>query len=243
MAILTIDNTRTAGNFFDNIFNDTMLVHEYDLNYLDEIKEDLNINDKTLLYINENTSIIKNYNQKYKHKYNYINTDTLNNYINPLYEKIYNEQYKTMFTLTPEQFKQYCDFIQEHKNHLYDIVDKKQKYGTIEGGIILEYKINYNYEDKLPFFKFVKCLACNITEELNDKTKNFVLDDKLLLSYDNHCKFGVKFDKVEFYRFMEIYHEYKEPLIINFISTGGIGNTVIVKTNEYIFDITNIDNW
>ena len=51
-----------------------------------------------------------------------------------------------------------------------------------------------------------------------------------------------KFDKIEFYRFMEIYNEHKEPLIIKFMGTG-LGDIIIVQTKDYIYDITNIDRW
>ena len=236
MTKLVIDNTRKSGNFFDNINNYNMFVDEYMISDLSEIKDI--VKDTDNFYLVEDDS----YNElddKFKLKYDYINTETLDKFINPEYEKLYKTNYKTMFRLSKEEFKQYIKFCQDHRKCLYE--DGKSKFGTIGGGICLEYHINYNNEEYLPFFKFVKCYGCNFTEKITNS--DIKLEDKNFENaYENHVKYGNKFDKIEFYRFMEIYKEYKEPLIVVFEGTG-LGNIITVKTKNYIYDITNTDSW
>ena len=237
---LVIDNTRRSGNFFDNLLNDNMLVSVYNINKNTDLNELIQENDNFYFQENDNTlnTFIKN-----NSKYDYINEKNLNNYINPFYEKLFNEQYKNIFLLSLSQYKQYKDFYQEHKKCLIDVNTGKHKFGSIGGGIVIEYKIK-NIEDNNLFVCniYVKCLNCEIKNELI-YTTDIKVSDNLLSSYASNCKYGFKFDKVEFYRFMEILNDHKyEDLIISFMSTG-LGNIITVQTKDYIYDITNIDNW
>ena len=235
---LIIDNTRTSGNFFDNILNDNMLVSVYNIN-------DKNLNDiiniikdtDNFLFINNN-----DYND-YNHynKYDYINNNTINDYINSEYENLY-INFNNMFKLSESQYKQYIDFYNEHKKCLIDQKTGRHNFGTIGGGIVQEYKIK-KIEDKTFIYNiYVKCLQCNNVKELIT-TDNINITDDFKKSYELKHKFNSKFDKVEFYRFMEIYNEYKnEDLTVGFINTG-LGNIINVKINDFIYDITNIDAW
>ena len=256
MNTVVIDNTRRSGNFFDNINNFNMIVNEYDISDLSEIKDI--VNDDDIFYIIKNNiktdisdklknklsdtgetkfEIIK-YNDNNKHKYDYITDENLKSYENPEYEKMFNEIYKSMFQLTKNEYKHYLNFCNKHKKCLKN---KDINPANIESGICLEYHVNYNYEEYLPIYKIVKCYECKTEERLTDSDIELT-DDNFEQSYYTHLKYSVYLDKVEFYRFMEIYKEYKEPLIITFIPTG-IGEVVLVKTKEFIYDITNIDNW
>ena len=236
---LVIDNTRKSGNFFDNILNDNMLISVYNIN-------DKNVSD----VINEikdsdNFSFIDYYDYNlYSHnKYDYINDNNINDYVNPEYEDLYKNKYNNMFMLTLPQYKQYIDFYYDHKKCLIDKKTGRHKFGTIGGGIVKEYKIK-NIEDSSFIFNiYVKCLTCNDEKELLTTYNIDEITDELKTSYDVECKYGHKFDKVEFYRFMEIFNEYKnEDLTVCFMSTG-LGNVITVQTNEFVYDITNIDKW
>ena len=235
---LIIDNTRTSGNFFDNMLNNNMFVTVYDINDSTNINDIVKNDDN--VYIQETDYELNSYD--YKLKYDYINNDNIQEYINKEYELLYNEQYKNMFTLSLSQYKQYVDFYNNHKKCLIDEKTGRHKFGTIGGGIVKEYYIKNIEDNSFVIDIHVKCLDCNDDEILQNKS---VIDvnDNLINSYDLECKYGPKFDKVEFYRFMEIYNEYKgEDLIIGFMSTG-LGNLITVKTNEFEYNITNIDNW
>ena len=234
MYILTIDNTRTAGNFFDNIANFNYLATEYpyinikDLNLYVKNEDHFVVSDEYKPFIEYNNGIMK---------YDYINNDNIEEYKKefPYYLKLYNNLNNNMFILTKEQYQQYIDFLDEHKQCLLNNDD-------INNGIVLEYHINYSTEELLPFFNYVKCYICGTEYELKDNNKEVELSDKIFNSYEIFLKYKNKFDIVEFFRFMEIYNEYKEPLIIRFINTG-IGNSITVQTKEFIFNISNVDNW
>jgi hypothetical protein len=55
--LLIADNTRTAGNFFDNMFNDNFIVYEYDIDEnsefdLNEFCDNLNIDKNDVKIMN-----------------------------------------------------------------------------------------------------------------------------------------------------------------------------------------------
>ena len=43
-------------------------------------------------------------------------------------------------------------------------------------------------------------------------------------------------------RFIEIYNEYKSPMIISFMGTG-LGNIITIKVKDFVFDITDNSHW
>ena len=231
--LLVIDNTRSAGNFFDELLNYNMLVTEYDIDNIKSISldKDDNIIIDTYLSFEEDP--------RYNHmeKYDYINEYTFETYKNDEYEQLFKAKYKKMFSLTKSQYKQYYDFVKEHKSCLSDNKD---------GRLILEYHIKNNEDSLLVFDKFVKCNICNDTVELINKpkeNKSDEFDKEFLDSYNLFSKYRNLFSKIEFYRFMEIYNEYKdEEIIVSFEETG-IGSSIYVRTNEYIYNITDIDCW
>ena len=238
---LVIDNTRTSGNFFDNILNNNMFVKLYNIKEGTELKDLINESDN--FYFQENDYTLDVYD--YMYKYDYVNNETLDNYINDEYEKLYNEKYKDMFTLTLSQFNQYINFCLEHKKCLVDIKTGKHRFGLVNNGIRKEFKIKNVEDNNLFLFKtFVKCLYCNAEIELiNNQGSESDISDDIKNSYEIECKYGFKFDKVEFYRFMEIYNDHKnEDLTITFTNSG-LGHVITVQTNEYIYNISNIDNW
>lgn len=238
---LVIDNTRTSGNFFDNILNNNMFAKLYNIKEGTELKDLINESDN--FYFQENDYSLEAYD--YMAKYDYIIEENLEDYINPEYEKLYNEKYKDMFKLTLSQYNQYTEFCGEHKKCLVDSRTGKHRFGAISGGITREFKIKNVEDNNLFLFKtFVKCLYCNDEIELiNKPEEKNELSDEIKNSYDIECKYGFKFDKVEFYRFMEIYNDHKnEDLIVTFMPTG-LGSVVSVKTNEFEYNITNIDSW
>lgn len=238
---LVIDNTRTSGNFFDNILNDNMFVSVYDIN--DKNNPDIMISefDKNFYFQNNDYSL-RNYDNI--SKYDYINENNIDEYINDEYEILYKEKYKNMFKLSLTQYKQYLDFYNEHKKCLIDEKTGRHRFGTIGGGIVKEFKIKNVEDNNLFLFKtYVKCLTCEKEIELINNPETDDIDDKLKDSYELECKYGPKFDKVEFYRFMEIYNDHKyEDLTVTFMSTG-LGNFVTVFTKDYDYNITNIDIW
>lgn len=239
---LVIDNTRNSGNFFDNMLNDNMFVTVYDIFENTDIHELIHENDYAyfqnfdydLMYFDNTT------------KYDYINENNIDEYINSEYETLYKEKYKDMFKLSLSQYKQYLDFYNEHKKCLIDEKTGRHKFGTIGGGITKEYKIKNVEDNTLFLFKiYVNCLDCKSEKELLNinSSNNEDIDDKIKTSYELECKYGPKFDKVEFYRFMEIYNDHKyEDLTIEFMATG-LGNIIIVKTKDFEYNITNMDCW
>ena len=179
-------------------------------------------------------------------KYNYINEDNLN-----LYEtdalNIFYEEHSTMFTLSENQYYQYLVFCKEHKDCLRDKKTGRHKFGTIGGGISIVYKI-YS-KDKID--KYIICHACNkeiqLTNELPDNLDILNKDINILKEdYESFCKYKPKFNKVEFYRFSEIWKEYvedkNEEIVISFMGTG-LGDLKNIKTKEFSYDITDTSNW
>ena len=170
---LIIDNTRTAGNFFDNILNDNMFVSVYNINENEDISDIINIhNTDNLLF--ENNYIDTTYTVN-SNKYDYINNKTISNYKTLENEKLYN-YLNNMLMLSISQYKQYLDFYNEHRKCLIDEKTKKHNFGTIGGGITIEYKIK-NIEDSFIFNKYVRCLKCNEFKELIKEDNINITDD------------------------------------------------------------------
>jgi hypothetical protein len=99
MYTLTIDNTRTAGNFFDNIANFNYLATEYpyinikDLNLYVKNEDHFVVSDEYKPFIEYNNGIMK---------YDYINNDNIEEYKKefPYYLKLYNNlNNKKLFNL------------------------------------------------------------------------------------------------------------------------------------------------
>ena len=218
MKTIVIDNTRNSGNFFDNINNYNFIVKEYIIDDNNQIKnEDI-------------TSSLK---------YSYINNKTLKDFINDQYDKIFNERNDNLFKMTSTEYANYKEFSLNHKNCRVDNKTKNHKFGSTGGGINILYKINYNFEESLPLIVpyNIECLMCHKTESLeSNKSKTY-------FDYNEYIQYYIpKFDKVEFYRFMEIYNEFKKPLIIKVMNTG-LSPIFIIEVDNFIFDITNTDNW
>ena len=234
--LLIIDNTRSAGNFFDNLLNDEMIVTEYDIDNIQSIS--LDDNDKVV--INTYLDYYDDPRYNFIDKYDYINAKTYPSFKTDEYENLYNELYKKMFLLTKSQYKQYYDFVQDHKKCL------NNNESTIGGRICLEYHIRNTEDSPIVFDCFVKCNYCDDIIKLEDnfkedKSENY--DKKLLDSYELFIKYGTYFNKIEFYRFMEIYNDYKdEEIIVSFTPTG-LGNLINIKTKEFIYNITDIDSF
>ena len=237
---LVIDNTRRSGNFFDNLLNDNMFISVYDISDNTDINELIHENDYAY-FQNSNYDLMHFDNTS---KYDYINENNIDEYINSEYETLYKEKYKDMFKLSLSQYKQYLDFYNEHKKCLIDEKTGRHKFGAIGGGITKEYKIKNVEDNNLFLFNiYAKCLECDSEKELENINSIDDIDDKVKESYELECKYGPKFDKVEFYRFMEIYNDHKyEDLTIGFMATG-LGHMVFVRTKDFEYNITNIDSW
>ena len=71
-------------------------------------------------------------------------------------------------------------------------------------------------------------------------------EDKLLKDYENYCKYGPSFSKVEFYRFNAIWEEYVEgkgeQIEVGFMGTG-LGYLISVQTSDFRYEITDSSNW
>ena len=176
-------------------------------------------------------------------KYDYINDKTLDQYMNNALEAVYPYN-KNMFKLTENQYKHYLKFLKDHKDCRIDKETGKHKFGTIGGGLSIIYKSNDQWD---LFDKYVKCHGCSIEEKLKDTNIELdISEDKLQNDYEDYCKYGPSFNKVEFYRFNEIWNEYLEDkgeqLEVDFMGTG-LGHTINVKTKDFSFDITDISNW
>lgn len=176
-------------------------------------------------------------------KYDYINNDTLEQYKTEALEKVY-PIHQNMFKLTPNQYKHYLKFSEEHKDCRVDKETGRHKFGTIGGGLSIIYRTN----DKWDIFdKFIKCYGCDIEEKLEDTDIELDIPaDKLQKDYENYCKYGPSLNKVEFYRFNEIWEEYVEEkgeqLEVGFMGTG-LGELISVKTKDFIYSITDTTNW
>ena len=178
-------------------------------------------------------------------KYDFINENNLVDYQTDSLEYAY-EIHQTMFNLTKYQYKRYLAFIGKHHDCLVDSKTYKPKFGAIGGGISIIYKTTDKSNIEI-LDKFVKCYGCNDIEQLIDEDIDFnISDEELEIKYQNYCKYPNKLNKVEFYRFNEIYEEYvenkKEQLEIDFMSTG-LGSIVNIKTKDFSYDITDTNNW
>lgn len=244
---LIIDNTSTPGTFFDNINNTNMLVNEYIIedvseieNFKDEIlktskvyiKEDL-VDENGLIYYESGKSLYSTT------KYDYINEDTLETYRTNKLDKLY-KTFNDNFKLTKSQFNNFHYFNEEHHNCKVN-EDGSHKFGTIGGGTSLIFEINYCSEEMFPKFAFkgVKCHACNKISQLTGEREDY---DRLEKDYEAHIKYGPDLNEVEFYRFMNIYYEYKSHLEIGFMGTG-LGYLISVKVKDFVFDITYNTHW
>lgn len=176
-------------------------------------------------------------------KYDYINNDTLSQYQTDELERVY-LFHQDMFKLTENQYKHYLKFLKDHKDCRIDKTSGLSKFGTIGGGLSIIYKSN----DKWYIFdKYIKCHGCNIEEKLKDTNIDLdILEDKFLKDYEHYCKYGPLFNKVEFYRFNEIWNEYLEDkgeqLEVGFMGTG-LGYIINVKTKNFSFYINDTSKW
>lgn len=242
---LIIDDTTRSGNFFDKINNQSYTTKEYyifEMNFKDVLKD---IKPDSYIRFEEDIEDTVNFFES-SDKYNYINEDNLNLYETDALNNFY-EEHNTMFTLSENQYYQYLIFCKEHKECLRDKKTGRHKFGTIGGGISIVYKI-YN-KDKIDLY--VICHACNkeikLIDELPDNLEILNKDiNQLKEDYENFCKYKPKFNKVEFYRFSEIWKEYvedkNEEIVISFMGTG-LGDLKNIKTKEFSYDITDTSHW
>lgn len=242
---LIIDNTTRSGNFFDNINNQNYITKEYYINDMNfkEILKDI----KSDSYIKVEEDIIDNNDfTNTSDKYNYINDDNLNLYETDVLNNFYSE-HDLMFELSENQYYQYLVFCKEHNDCLRDKKTGRHKFGTIGGGISIVYRI-YN-KDKIDIYAV--CHACNKNIELLDKIPENIdilkKDNKTLKEdYETFKKYHPKFNKVEFYRFSEIWKEYiedkNEEIVISFMGTG-LGDIININTKEFSYDITDTSHW
>lgn len=179
----------------------------------------------------------------YVDKYDYINNDTLEQYQTDELEKAWTI-HKEMFKLTLNQYKHYLNFSKDHKDCMVDKETGRHKFGTIGGGLSIIYKINNEW---YMTDKFIRCHACNTEEKLEDTDIELDIQiDKLQKDYEQYCKYGPSLNKVEFYRFNEIWEEYVEEkgeqLEIDFMGTG-LGYFINIKTKDFTYSITDTSNW
>lgn len=179
----------------------------------------------------------------YVDKYDYINNDTLEQYQTEALEKVY-PIHQDMFKLTLNQYKHYLKFSKDHEDCRVDKATGRHKFGTIGGGLSIVYRTNNKWDI---FDKFIKCHGCAIEEKLEDNDIELDIPaDKLQKDYEAYCKYGPSFNKVEYYRFNEIWEEYveekDEQLEVGFMGTG-LGYCINVKTKEFTYSITDSSNW
>lgn len=176
-------------------------------------------------------------------KYDYVNNDTLENYKDDYLEKMYSF-HKEAFKLTLNQYKQYLKFSKDHKDCRVDKETGRHKFGTIGGGLSIIYRTN----DKWDIFdKYIRCEGCNKEEKLEDVDIELDIPAyKLKKDYESYCKYGPSFNKVEYYRFNEIWEDYvekkNEQLEVSFMGTG-LGYLINVKTKDSTYSITDSSNW
>lgn len=244
---LVIDNTSTAGTFFDNIHNTNMLVNEYDIENVEEIENFKDLIDKSSkVYIKSDKVddcgfVIYDDKELYSStKYDYINENNVDQFRTSYYDKIF-EIINESFILSKETYNSWLWFLDSHRDCRIDKETGKHKFGTIGGGAELSFEINYCSEEMFPKFNFknATCLSCNKSSKLSKKKEQYENLDK---RYESHKKYGYKFNIVEFYRFIEIYNEYKSTLTVSFMGTG-LGDCISVKVKDYVFDITDTSNW
>ena len=242
---LIIDDTTRSGNFFDKINNQSYTTKEYyvwEMNFKDILKE---INKNSHIRFEEDIEDTIDFTCT-SDKYDYINEDNLSLYETEALDNLY-EDHDKMFTLSENQYYQYLVFCKEHKDCLRDKKTGRHNFGTIGGGISILYKI-YD-KDKISIN--ILCHKCGIEKTLTDERPENIdildADDKTLKKdYENFCKYKHKFNKVEFYRFSEIWKEYvedkNEDIVISFMGTG-LGDLKNIKTKEFSYDITDTSNW
>ena len=170
-------------------------------------------------------------------KYDFIDKEYVNNHWTDDLEKQFLNN-ENMFLLTKNQYKQFVDFCKTHRECLYDKETMKHRFGAIGGGISLSYKIYRNNDKKIE--PIAECHYCHETkiltnEDINVDIDNF--DDK----YNRYIKYPYHLNKIEFYVFNEILSE-NDYVDISFMTTG-LGNIVIVATENESYDITDISCW
>ena len=240
---LIIDNTSTSGTFFDNIHNTNFLVNEYDIDNIEEINKILK---SSKVYIkedlaDENGFIYYNNDLLYSStKYDYINEDTINDFKTSYYNHLF-ETINDSFIITKEQYNNWIHYQKEHEDCRIDKNSGRHKFGTIGGGSSLVFQINYCAEEMFPKFGFIgaKCNGCDKISKLTEKNEPIENLDK---RYESFKQYGFKFNLVEFYRFIEIYNEYKSPMTISFMGTG-LGDIISIKVKDFVFDITDNSHW
>lgn len=240
--ILVIDNTPTAGTFFDNIHNTNLIVEEYEIESVDDIKNlEIEIPKSSKIYIKEdnipyrvNEEVISSL------KYDYINEDNVNEYRTPYFDKIF-KTINDSFLLTKEQYNSWIVFQNEHIDCRVDKENGRHKFGSNGGGSSLLFQINYCSEEMFPRIGFIgaKCEGCEKKDPLIKKYDDIKDLDK---RYESFQKYHFKFNLVEFYRFVEIYNEYKSTIEISWMGMG-LGDLVSIKVKDYVFDITDNSHW
>lgn len=243
---LIIDNTRTAGNFFDNINNNEQYAYEFIIDeYTDYnvIKQYIKDNSNIRLVkpdLNElNGYCLGDFSIYSSLMYDYINEDNLSEYINDVDEMLFSKQDK-WFKLTKNQYAQKLAFREKHHDCLIDKETKRHRFGTIGGGIVIKYKM---YKDLI--VPFIRCEYCGEELELKDEfPEDFNIPiTELDKKYEIECKYPDKLNKVEFYRLMQLLKDVNyNPIEIGFMGTG-LGNLVNVKTKNYIYSITDNSHW
>ena len=237
--IVQIDNTRGAGNFFDNMMNDVMTVTEYnvDENVIEDIEETMKDTD---LNISFKDDFIKYGEELYSAlKYDYVNNDNIASYISKInesgdYNKLYREINKE-FKITENQYKQCLKFFHKHTKCMKNL-DGSLRYGAIGGGLSTEY-VYGNLDGKIR--ALVHCHTCDSYDELTNDEVEYEYEswEKYDEDYSSHM-----LDDVELVRLKEIWDEYGHVDKIKITATG-LGIIVICEVDGFMYDITNIDNW
>lgn len=178
-------------------------------------------------------------------KYDYINNDTLEQYKDDYLEKMYSF-HPEAFKLTLNQYKHYLKFVEDHKDCRINKDTGYSKFGTIGGGTSIIFKTTKK-DVWYIFDEYIKCEGCDIEEKLEDMDiKLDISEDQLMKDYEAYCKHGPSFNKIEYYRFNEIWEEYVEEkgeqLEVTFMGTG-LGYLINVKTKNFIYSITDTSNW
>lgn len=172
-----------------------------------------------------------------KTKYDYITENNLNDYITEDKEKLFEES-KTWFKLTKNQYAQKLKFEKEHHDCLIDKDTMRHRFGTIGGGIVIKYKIN-----KDTIIPFIKCEWCKENKELIDELPENIDIQELDNRYERYSKYPDKFNKVEFYRFMNILEDFKDESIeVGFMGTG-LGDIINISVKDNNFSITDTSHW
>lgn len=242
---IIIDNTRSAGNFFDNINNNELFAYEILVNEYnkDHIKDFIKSNSTIKIENQTKEDLDKYYSGDFSIysslEYDYINENNLSEYINDVDEMLFSKQDK-WFKLTKNQYAQKLAFREKHHDCLIDKETKRHRFGTIGGGIVIKYKM---YSDSI--VPFIRCEYCGEELELKDEfPEDFNIPiTELDKKYEIECKYPDKLNKVEFYRLLQILKDVNyNPIEIGFMGTG-LGNLVSVKTKNYIYSITDCSHW